>query len=190
MQSSNFDMDSDYIQHVRYKLQKRLKRLNAADFNGFHWVLLHTWGFLQENEITKGILDDLERRFPNLEQAAETTLAGQCQVGESESENYAICYWVVKKCVESQKNDIEITVGHTLGQGSNFDDYIGSFRQTYVETLFDYIDEQIDDKRMTLVLLKKFKHRCEWLRAGFTNTFTTKACSFISNRSLRQEGST
>jgi hypothetical protein len=28
--------------------------------------------------------------------------------------------------------------------------------------LFDYIDEQIDDKRMTLVLLKKFKHRCEW----------------------------
>jgi hypothetical protein len=31
-----------------------------------------------------------------------------------------------------------------------------------MEPLFDYIDEQIDDKRMTLVLLKKFKHRCEW----------------------------
>src|SRR5690242_12445890 len=107
-------MDSDYIQHVRYKLQKRLKRLNTADSNGFHWVLLHTWGFLQENEVTKGILEDLERRFPNGEKAAETTLAGRPQVGGSESENDGICYWVIKKCVDSGKADIEILVGHGL----------------------------------------------------------------------------
>ena len=56
-------MDSEYIQFVRYKLQKRLKRLNSADFQGFHIMLIQVWGFLQENAITKGILDDLERRF-------------------------------------------------------------------------------------------------------------------------------
>jgi hypothetical protein len=38
-------MDSDYVQNIR-----------------------QAWGFLQENEITKGILDDLERRFPTSEQ--------------------------------------------------------------------------------------------------------------------------
>ena len=53
-------MDSEYIQSVRYKLQKRLKRLNSADFQGFHFTLVQVWGFLQENDITKGILDDLE----------------------------------------------------------------------------------------------------------------------------------
>jgi hypothetical protein len=74
-------MDSDYIQHVRYKLQKRLKRLNAADFRGFHFVLIQAWGFLQESEITKGLLDDLERRSPQCEQDADKTIAGVPQVG-------------------------------------------------------------------------------------------------------------
>ena len=157
-------MDSDYIQHIRYKLQKRLKRLNSADFQGFHFTLIQVWGFLQENEITKGILDDLERRFPKVEEDADKTIAGQPQVGTTESENDTNCYWVVKKCATSAKADNEIQVGFNLTHESKYDACIEGFRLTYVEPLFDYIDEQIDDKRMTLVLLKKFKHRCEWFR--------------------------
>ena len=159
-------MDSDYIQHIRYKLQKRLKRLNSSDFRAFHWVLIQTWGFLQDNEVTKGILDDLEHRFPQSSEDADKILQGQIQVGSSEGENDAICYWVVKKCAQSTQGDLEMQVGHSLSQEGKYDDCIESFRQTYVETLFDYIDEQIDDKRMTLALLKKFKHRCEWFRRG------------------------
>ena len=157
-------MDSDYIQHVRYKLQKRLKRLNAADFRGFHFVLIQAWGFLQESEITKGLLDDLERRSPQCEQDADKTIAGVPQVGLTESENVAICYWVVKKCATAAKGDGEIGVGFNLTHESKYDDCIEGFRLTYVEPLFDFIDEQLDDKRMTLVLLNKFKHRCEWFQ--------------------------
>lgn len=157
-------MDSEYIQHFRYKLQKRQKRLNTADFQSFHWTLLQVWGFLQENEITRGILDDLERRFPNAEQDADKTIGGQPQVGTTESENEAICYWVIKKCVASDQKNLEIQVGHRLSIGSKHDEAIEAFRLTYLEPLFDYIDEQIDDKRMILVLLKKFKHRCEWFQ--------------------------
>ncbi len=43
-------------------------------------------------------------------------------------------------------------------------DYLEAFRDNYIEPLFDYIDEQIDDKRMTLALLRKYKHKCEWFR--------------------------
>jgi hypothetical protein len=98
-------MDSDYIQHIRYKLQKRLKRLNSADFQAFHWILIQTWGFLQENEVTKSILDDIENRFPQIAAEADKTLSGQPQVGASEGENDAICYWVVKKCATSEQKD-------------------------------------------------------------------------------------
>jgi len=157
-------MDSEYIQFVRYKLQKRQKRLNTADSQSFHWTLLQAWGFLQENQITKGILDDLERRFPACEQDGEKTIAGHPQVGRTESENDAICYWVTKKCVISEKQDIEIRVGYSLAHNVKHDDAIEAFRLAYIEPLFDYIDEQIDDKRMVLVLLKKYKHRCEWFR--------------------------
>ena len=68
-------MDSEYIQFVRYKLQKRLKRLNTATQQSFRPALIQTWAFLQSNEITKGILDDLEsRRNGNPPTASATEL--------------------------------------------------------------------------------------------------------------------
>jgi hypothetical protein len=143
-------MDSEYIQQVRYKLQKRQKGLNTAEFQSFHWTLLQAWGFLQENEITKGILDDLERRFTAAEQDADKTITGQPQVGCTESENDAICYWVTKKCVLSGQPNLEISVGHQISACSKHNDAIEAFRLAYIEPLFDYIDEQIDDKRMVL----------------------------------------
>jgi hypothetical protein len=32
----------------------------------------------------------------------------------------------------------------------------------YVEFLYDFIDEHIDDQRALLALLERYKHRCEW----------------------------
>lgn len=168
-------MDSEYIQFVRYKLQKRLKRLNTVSQQSFRGALIQTWTFLQSNEITKDILDDLERRVPLAKADAErVTGEGIGMVGETELENDAISYWVVKLCATvpfTQRNSDEhgnLALHHI----DNTSSYLETFRQEYVEPLFDYIDEQIDDKRMTLVLLKKFKQRCEWFhRAGLFAQF-------------------
>lgn len=157
-------MDSDYIHHVRYKLQKRLKRLNTADFRSFHWTLVQTWDFLQRSELTKGILDDLERRCAAQEGDADKTLSDTPQIGTTETENDGISYWVVKKCATSSKADREIQIGRHLSREMKYDDGIEAFRLAYVEPLFDHIDEQLDDKRMTLTLLVRYKHRCEWFR--------------------------
>ena len=101
-------------------------------------------------------------------------------------------------------------MGLNLTHESKYDACIEGFRLTYVEPLFDYIDEQIDDKRMTLVLLKssatdasgfialkcssgsrmtRARARASW-RLGFTNTYTTKECSFTLNRNQHQVGLT
>lgn len=157
-------MDSDYIQHVRYKLQKRLKRLNTADFQSFHFTLIQVWDFLQQSDITKGILDDLEQRCVALEAEADKTINEQAQIGLTEAENDGISYWVVKKCATGSDGTIEIQIGHKVSHESKHDAAIEAFRLTYVEPLFDYIDEHLDDKRLTLVLLRKYKHRCEWFR--------------------------
>ena len=157
-------MDSDYLQHVRYKLQKRLKRLNTADHHTFHSTLILTWDFLQRSELTKGVLDDLERRSAVQEGDADKTLADSAVVGPTEAENDGISYWVVKKCALSPQAGVEIQIGFRIAQCSKLDDAIVAFRLAYVEPLFDYIDEQLDDRRMTLSLLRKYKHRCEWFR--------------------------
>lgn len=45
---------------------------------------MQSWGFLQENEITKGILDDLENRSTETEALADKTLSGEPQLGDSD----------------------------------------------------------------------------------------------------------
>ena len=162
--SGCIDMDSNYIQSIRSKLQKRLKRLAAANQESFRVVLAQTWLFLQDNQITKGILDDLERRIPEAEKWADTVIQdGRAMYGDTELTQMAICYWIVKNCATAPFDEEgalqegrhrEIT---RLTSGNDF-------RESYVESLFDYIEEQVDDKRMVLALLKKYKHRCEWFR--------------------------
>ena len=159
-------MDSEYIQFIRYKLQRRLKRLNSASQESFRPALMQTWAFLQTNEITKGILDDLEQRIPEAKAWAEKVIANSKIVGENELENDAIAYWVVKLCatVPLSKGSADEHGNLLLDMVEGLSSQLEPFREEYIEPLFDYIDEQIDDKRMTLVLLNKYKHRCEWFR--------------------------
>jgi hypothetical protein len=42
---SEVDMDSDYVQSVRYKLQKRFRRLNGADWKIFPSYVRQFWDF-------------------------------------------------------------------------------------------------------------------------------------------------
>ena len=157
-------MDSEYIQQTRYKLQKRLKRLNIADTQTFHFNLIQVWGFLCENEVAKGILVSLESLYPEHEVEAQEILGGQMRYGTTEATNASLCYWVMRLCAESTKSDIEALIGMYCLGSRTMSDGIEAFRLAFVEPLFDYIDESIDDKRMVLVLLKKFKQRCEWFR--------------------------
>ena len=166
------DMNPDYVQQTRSKLQKRFTRLSTAGFVSFHWVLLQTWKFLLENEITRGILEDLERRYPKPDGLADDVLGGRPKVGNTESEHAAVCHALLRKCVSSDCYDYLSTLGAGLAQVQNTHlptereqgRCVDAFCKTYVLPLFDYLEEQIDDKRMTLLLLRKFKHRCEWFR--------------------------
>jgi hypothetical protein len=157
-------MDSDYLQFIRYKLQKRLKRLNTANYQSIHFVLVQTWGFLQGDDVIKGILDDLATRRPDAAATADRIHGGEDLVGSDEDDRDAMAYWVVRRCAESSDGHVEILVGRTFCQESQHDDCVEYFRNLFIEPLFDYLDEHIDDRRMILTLLKKYKHRCEWFR--------------------------
>ena len=54
-------MNAEYIQNLRYKLQKRVRRLNSMEYQVFHFSLKQFQGFLKSYPIFVGILDDLER---------------------------------------------------------------------------------------------------------------------------------
>jgi hypothetical protein len=165
-------MDSDYIQHVRYKLQKRLKRLNTATQETFLATLVQTWAFLQSDEIIKSILDDLELRVPEAKAWSDRIIANEGSVtGTTELVTDAIAYWVVKRCATDPfHTDGEEHGNLQLHLLQNLSSHAEKFRLEYVEPLFDHIDESIDDRRIALALLQKYKHRCEWFHRDALRT--------------------
>ena len=157
-------MDTNVLQTLRYKLQKRLKRINAADHQIYHSILVQTLRFLSEIAVVRGILDELERRVPSANKDSELLSAGQLVTSDNELEHIALAYALLKRTVASDNQDAAIHLGcqfgpsHKLAEGAQF------FTDRFIEPLFDYIDEQIDDRRPVLGLLLKYKHHVEWFR--------------------------
>lgn len=157
-------MNAEYIQNLRYKLQKRVRRLNSTEYQVFHFSLKQFQGFLKSYPIFVGILDDLERRCPSMEAEAEKIVNGTQLVFDNELENATVSYFVIKKCAESDDKMVEVNVGFTYYGQKSLNDNLEYFKSLFLEPLYEYLDEQLDDQRAILALLRRYKHKCEWFQ--------------------------
>jgi len=160
-----WNMDTDYIQNLRYKLQKRFRKVNAAEYQIFHYSLKQFWGFLESYTIFVGIMEDLERKVTHLDSEADSVINDQATlVFDNELENVGLSYLVLRKCVESQDQNQEIVISHNYSGETNHNDALEFFKEFFVETFYDFIDEQIDDQRAILSILLRYKKKCEWFQ--------------------------
>lgn len=154
-------MDTNVLQTLRYKLQKRLKRVRTADIQIFQSIVVQTMLFLHEVPAVRGILEDLERRVPSAEVDSETLFNGTLLTGDNEREHVALAYALLKRTAAAG-GDKAVAIGLRVGGVSEFAEAARIFTDMFIEPLFDYIDEQIDDRRTVLGLLLKYKHHVEW----------------------------
>jgi len=158
-------MNAEFIQNLRYKLQKRVRRLNSTGYQVFHFSLKQFWGFIKSYPIFVGILEDIEHRYTSMEAEAEKIVKHKRALAFSnELENAAVSYFVLKKCVVSDSQMVEVFVGNTYGSETNYNDLLEHFKSLFLEPLYEYLDEQLDDQRATLALLIRYKHKCEWFQ--------------------------
>jgi hypothetical protein len=158
-------MDTGFIQNLRYKLQKRVRKLNSMQWEYFHLGLVQFWKFLQSHSVYKGIIEDLERRSISSESDAEKIVAEKEKLfGEDEDESVAIAYFVIKKIIESENPDKIISIAHNYSQGKQSTDALEFWKDFFLEPFYEYIDEQLDDQKATLSLLKRYKYKCEWFQ--------------------------
>ena len=110
-------MDTGFIQNLRYKLQKRVRKLNSMQWEYFHLGLIQFWKFLLSHSVFKGILEDLERRSASSELDADKIVNEKANLfGEDEDESVALAYFVIKKCIESENPDKILDIAHTYAQ--------------------------------------------------------------------------
>lgn len=158
-------MDGDYIQNLRYKLQKRVRRVNSCDWQVFHFVLKQFWGFLNSQPIFVGMLQELEARTQSIVDEVEKIFSSRnAIVFDSEEENAAASYLVIRRCAESDNQKIEITIAHNYRTERMHSDALEAFRDVFIEPLYEYLDENLDDSGFILALLRKYKHKAEWFQ--------------------------
>jgi len=155
-------VNKELIQNLRYKLQKRTRRLNSLDFTVFHYGLKQYWGFLISQPVIESILEELSKKVSSVESEAAKILAREPIVFDTEIDNIAASYFILKSCVASDNKHMEVQVATVYDLGSKPDDELDLFRSLFLEPLYDYIDEQLDDQRAVLAVLKRYKHRSEW----------------------------
>ena len=122
------------------------------------------WGFLRNQPGLWGILEDLEKRCPEVKESADKIVEGQPLIFNEELQHVAAAYFVLRRCTEAETPEIEFGIGHNYTTASKHDEALDSFRAMFVEPLYEYLDEQLDDQRAMLALLRKYKQKCEWFQ--------------------------
>jgi hypothetical protein len=147
------------------------------------------WKFLHKNEVFVGVLEQASRLYVAGKDDAARILKGDALHGCNDDEEVCMAYWVIRSCVESENGKLEISVGRHYGSGNSHDDYLEFFKDIFVEPLYEYIDEQLDDQRAVLGQLRRYKHHCEWFRRNdLLNIFADeKARSSEPGRKSRGE---
>lgn len=160
-------MDGEYIQNQRYKLQKRVRRLNSVKTEFFYFYLKQFWGYVERNPIFVDILDDLGKRYPSMEAEADKIMANQSILCDDEEENAAISFFLIKKVVNSENPHKAREIGYRYGKDSKFEVSLDYFRDLFLEPFYEYLDEQLDDQKAILALLRRYKHKCEWFQREY-----------------------
>lgn len=155
-------MDPEFVQNLRYKLQKRVRRLNSVEWQMFTPALRQFWRFFDGNPVYSAIAELLIAGFPELSSDVNRIIAGENLVGATEEEAAAIGYALLRQVSESDEFRSVYRFAGNFGPASNASEAVETIREVFLEPLYEYVDEQLDDQRAMLALLLRYKHRSEW----------------------------
>ena len=164
-------MNTLLVESLCQKLRKRVSRFGCADEpDTFRGKLAQFWQFFDRQDMFLGIMEDLLARFPCIDDVVKCIYEGKFNKWpETEEETAAIGYCVLRRLVDQPDQDIQKlspAVGALLHRPPVTPGILDLSTQGVLELFFhpfcDYVDEQLDDQRIMLALLRRYKHRSEW----------------------------
>ena len=171
-------MEDKQLQSVRYKLQRRVRRLNSAEYHQFAPLLKQFFVYFNSSPILCGVRDNLLEKTKKYEvkQIIDKVIRGERLSGPNEEEAAAMGHEILSRVIaEDQPQKILeiLTCRRTCRKYKMTDDNSAEynkrfdvFRTDFLEPFYEYIDEHLDDQHVILYLLKKYKHRCEWFHSA------------------------
>lgn len=160
-------MDSAYLQRIRFQLQKRVRRLNSCSYPLFHSALLQFWNYLESQSLTAGILSKLEAEAAPYEddKIKEFVSNFSIEIFATEKEQLSFVYRIIKYCIRQPLDGRaipEVSIGRAISRSSKHDEALNEFREMFLEPMYEYIDDALDQQGAILSLLLKYKRKVEW----------------------------
>lgn len=157
-------MDPIFIQNIRYKLQKRISRLNSVDtIDSFVFTLAQFWKFFDQQKTFVGIIETLLSLFPKVEKDVDSLFQKSGSLyGDTEEEAAAIGYSFLHRLVVNNNRRFIQDISLKYIRSGDPHEALECIREIFLEPFYEYVDEQLDDQRAMLALLMRYKHRSEW----------------------------
>ena len=160
-------MDSDYLQRQRFQLQKRFRRLNSCSYLLFQSGLAQFWKYLADQPLFAGVIAKLDAEAPPFaDELKGATERSELYAQGSETENVQYSFRIVQHCAAQPLgmagHGPHIKIARRLTDSTQLSDITDAFRQTYLEPLYEFLDESLDQHAAVLTLLLKYKRKVEW----------------------------
>jgi len=160
-------MNKDYLQNIRYKLQKRVAYLKSCKSQMFLYLLKRFWRFLENEPILNGVIENLKIKYSEISNAANVYLdvnAKSITIYNTEEENAALCAFILIKLIEKENVNYDITsrIGWKFIGKIDFPEGYDAFNDFIIDPFYEYLDESLDDNKAILSYLLKYKLSSEW----------------------------
>ena len=176
-------MDSELVQRTRYQLQARVRHAKACPVLLFQNATKLLLEWIERHPLLKTLLAPVEGAAKTYEEriaadlAKLNTPAANGNVGpwapstrEDATALALAALRAVQKIELGGRSDREgyvlawVVAGCNPSKGSSVEGIVDALRDVAVQSLHEYLDEQIDGRNAVLGLLVKYKSRCEMYR--------------------------
>jgi len=147
------------LRDLRSKLRTRHSRVCSCGHQEFLPLSKQFFAFVENVPVLKAVLAELLARNPRSVHEAQTADRKSQLYGETADEAATIGYvkWHAF-AVQNNPHAFYIDASGGLQAGLEL------FRDWYVEPLFDYLDESLEDGNVILATLIRYKQKIEWYR--------------------------
>lgn len=151
------------LQDLRYKLQRRIQRLQTVNGGDLSHELVRFFDFFDSNPTLRSSAASLSAKYPHANEELNAAMQQRHLLeGSTESESASIGLVVLRQVAVPDNGRMPfmkyVEPCGTLAK------MLDRFRERYLDPFYEYIDEQLEDQNVVLAELIRFKHLAEWFR--------------------------
>ena len=165
------------LRDLRVKIRTRHSRISSSGHQEFLGLSKQFFHFVKSNTILSAVIDELVARNPNILEELRTASPNVQVYGETAEQAATIAY--TKWHAYANQDRSGEFYNHVSGSGG-FNAGLDRYRDWYVDPLFDYLDEVLEDGNVILATLIRYKKKIEWYRRD-------KLFELFSNNQARGE---